>query len=95
MELHLTTLSKKIEIKHVSELQSIDKMGKKHFFTPFSNGNTYSGRNFALLEFRKMQNLEPKIPRNSRNLLTIENASFWVTNQNKICQIVSLSATHN
>ena len=33
----------------------------------------YSGRNFALLEFREMRDLEPKILRNSRNLQCIEN----------------------
>ena len=33
----------------------------------------YSGRNFALLEFREMRDLAPKISRNSRNLQGIEN----------------------
>ena len=33
----------------------------------------YSGRNFALLEFCEMRDLEPKILRNSRNSQSIEN----------------------
>ena len=33
----------------------------------------YSGRNFALLEFREMRDLAPKISQNSRNLQGIEN----------------------
>ena len=33
----------------------------------------YSGRNFALLEFREMRDLEPIISRNSRNSQSIEN----------------------
>ena len=32
----------------------------------------YSGRNFALLEFREMRDLEPKISRNLRNSQGIE-----------------------
>ena len=41
--------------------------------------NNYSGRNFALLEFREMRDLEHKILRNSRNLQSIENTLFYYT----------------
>ena len=36
------------------------------------NDTYYSGRNFALLEFREMRDLEPKISRNLRNSQGIE-----------------------
>ena len=51
--------------------------GVFHFYSNFEHDSiqryrSYSGRNFALLEFREMRDLEPKISRNLRNSQGIE-----------------------
>ena len=50
------------------------------WYAALSGTCVYSGRNFALLEFREMRDLEPKILRNSRNSQSIENTQLARTN---------------
>ena len=55
--------ARKFKVNEVTEVNGkVQFSSKVHFF-----GKLYSGRNFALLEFRQMQNLGPKISRNWRN----------------------------